>query len=151
MIKNKHVFSQVIYHTEPAVTTPGDHEYLSADLWQPQEDITIIGVLLRISIEQINANDGMLLFQGQVSQSGDFDKPGQIISLSGAWHWNTAPAFGYHNQKELVVMFPDGAGMPVHEGGNVYLHMSDRVTYSSGDTIWAAKAEIFYVKGCVGS
>lgn len=142
------VFSKPLFKTQSAI--PGgaaDYEELAADTWQAEEDVTIIGLILRVSMELINANDGPLYFQGQISQSPLFDKEGVVASVSGFWDWNTAPAFGIHNQREVSIMFPEGKGMPLREGNNLNLHMSWRVGYTSGTTSFVAKSEVFYVKG----
>lgn len=126
----------------------GTEERLGVDAWTVEENITIIGWQLNLLSHHLVGNDGMGNAEYELSQSGLRHKDGQLCNICTSSHWNTTPAFGDNGEATIAQMLPKQCGIPVSEGGTIYMHCYLGVSDLTAGLIHSnCLANIFYVKG----
>ncbi len=144
------IFTYLLEFDESAIADTSWVYKLSADLWQPQEDIRIIGFSLQIEMCAFVQVDGEATAYTELSQSGLWNKPGILGRARAYAEYRSllgAQEIRIYSTEWMHKMFPAGFSVPIAEGGNLYIHcqyMTSDVghTYSLG-----TKAIIYYVKG----
>lgn len=123
---------------------------LSADLWQPQEDILIIGFNLQIELCAFTMVDGFFTAYTELSQSGLWNRPGILGRVRAYEEWRSllgAQEARIYSTEWQVVMFPAGHSVPIQEGGNLYIHCQYQTGAALHTVSIGTKAIIYYVKG----
>lgn len=103
------------------------HTFLGADTWVTQEDIVIVGWDLRQEFCGFVEVDGHCMAYSWLSQSGLINAiDGQIACVQAFEEWDAMLAAQenriYMTQQDIN-MLPSGHGIPITEGGTVYLHV----------------------------
>ena len=143
--KAKRVFCKWMMGSHP-ITGTALSEVLGDDTWVVEEDVTIIGASLLARVTTPSENDGFARFRWELSQSGQMDKDGTILDAGAVDWWNTAPPGIAVGSTHAVVMFPEGYGVPISEGGTLYLH-GHGVGKSAGTVTFSGVACVYYTKG----
>lgn len=145
----KRVFTEILRYS--AVIDDTDWVYtLAANLWQPQEDIMLIGWDVSIELCSFQTAEGIITAYAELSQSGDWNKPGSLGRAhvhEEYWEVVAACVGRIYVPSWTHVMLPEGHGIPVREGGNIYLHAQHITSAGAHTAILGARALLFYVKG----
>lgn len=132
---------------------------LAADVWTVEEDITVIGCEVMgggmLDVDLVAAGILAPACEVELSQVAKMYGDGVILrawkrfvaytdtgTVRAPWNIDTVHAIEW-------IMFPGGHGMPVHEGGSVYLN----INYWPGvadKCLWTFIGIIYYIKGAVG-
>jgi len=140
----KHLNGGCINATGP----DGTVEVLGADQWTTEEDVIIVGWQMNLMCHHLVGNDGMGNAEYELSQSGLRHKDGQICNIAAHSNWNTTPAFGDGTEAIVAQTLPKQMGIPVSEGGTIYMHAYVGVAdLTAGSLHSNCLANIFYVKG----
>lgn len=117
------------------VVTDTSEDLLAADMHTFEEDVTVIGVLLRTSIldDLAGWDSGRVTLLGEVSRVAQLSKPGYLIQFCN--HIICREATVGINANQTIcgvpgarqdIFFPPGYGMDFNEGSAIYLNISFR-------------------------
>lgn len=116
-----------------ATMTAGTGEtVLAADMFAPQEDITLIGVVGRTSIisDASGWDSGRMGVKIEISRVGQYGKPGLILEVASNLQVREATVGINANQVAKgdmqgheMMFFGDGYGMDFDENEPIYLHL----------------------------
>lgn len=149
------VFTKVMAYSEKVDDNTIECK-IGADIWTVQEDITIIGVQLQAGggcdADVTVAGTLSCSMGAEISQTGAWRADGCIalVDYRGLFYTDTGTVRAVWAAPEIharaVVMLPPGMGIPVKEGGTVYLNclLWNAMTVVA---ILAAEAIIYYRKG----
>jgi hypothetical protein len=141
----RRVFTKWLGYTP--FTVPDDWHTEIGDAWIPQEDITIVGVLLQCFFGLENANDCHIYGHMEVSQAAVHWQDGIIACACINRGWNTTPGAIHEAPANVAIMFPAGFGIPVKEEGHVNLITNFWQEGAAGSNSIHCDAIIYYVKG----
>ncbi|MBA7587497.1 hypothetical protein ES708_29527 [subsurface metagenome] len=141
----RRVFTKWLGYTP--YTVPNEWHTEIGDAWIPQEDITIVGVLLQCFLGFGNSNDCEIYGHMEVSQAGVHWQDGIIACACYNYRWNTSPQAVYSIPANVPVMFPTGYGIPVKEEGHINLITNWYQNGAAGNGAIHCDAIIYYVKG----
>ena len=131
----------------------GNYDYIGADTWNPQDDVTLIGFEIKTWPEHVIDTDSTILMMTELSQVGKIGADGIIGRASSRYFRHMlagAQDIDLMNLDEgRSVMFPDNAGFSVPEGDTLYLNLSMRIISQaiSIGWYWSAVVILYFVKG----
>ncbi len=113
--------------------------------WLMQEDISVLGVDMDVTVEMPNENDGFSSLTMELSQVGAWGSDGSIASVSAFEGWNTVPQGIDVANGHTSYFFPDGRSIDVKEEGALYLNATSRGK-TAGSTYFRYLITVFYEK-----
>ena len=116
-------------------------------MWQAQEPVHIIGFELSswTRDETLIGNDGFAMSTGYLTPQKDKYIDGALGLCQAHQDWNTGFSAS-HPPYHVVVMFPEGYGVPLKEGESIVLQTIFGNT-TSAPVGFIHHAHIYYVKG----
>lgn len=155
------VFTMKMTASETLVHGAGWVTYLASILWEPEEDVKIIGWTTNYGIEipGFDAGDFTLEFIYQLSQRADWANEGPTPGVLDERRMDLRQLFtGTSAQDELrnqylqavendkTVMLPKGEYISIKEGEEVVLHLHGNNSHATVDSLLGVTAILYYLK-----
>ena len=154
----KEIKTAVLYHQLTHTVADGSiKELVAADIWTPQDRVTVIGVALRAHMGLGTApalTEGECACWAELSRIAKMWDAGCIARAQVQVYWvtetiDTTKAFGFCGKwdEESMVMFPSGCGIDLDPGDSLYVNITSFLSIlSSGSSVNHGRAIIYYVE-----
>jgi len=149
----KAVKTAVLYYQQ---THPYDSvimEKVGADIWTPQDNVTIIGIAVRAHIglgSAPNMKEGECACWAEVSRIAKLWDDGCLARAQVQVYDLVEAAYqGFVGKwdEESVIMFPEGYGIDVDKGDSIYANIQTFMSIlSAGTSVNHVRAIIYYVE-----
>ena len=148
------VKTAVLYYQQTHAVTDGSLvEKVAADIWTPQDNVTIIGIAVRAHIglgSAPNCQEGECACWAEISKIAKMWDDGCLARAQVQVYDLVEAAYqGFVGKwdEESIVMFPPGFGVDVDKGDDIYANiMSFLSILSAGSSVNHVRAIIYYVE-----
>lgn len=130
-VKSKRIKTKLMTKGQ-SIAAAGDEQYLGADSWVVQEDITIIGLGLRVSVQDgaFGWDSGRVSALGEISRVAKMFADGVLMGFckhvicreATVGANSTQTVLGGQPTEVQFIMFPEGYGVDMDDGEVLYLN-----------------------------